>query len=427
MKKINIDNLKLDLYTETLDNGLEIYIIPKNNCNNIYATFSTKYGSNQDEFVPINSKKMKKFPLGIAHFLEHKMFEQIDGTDPFEFYSERGADANANTSNYKTTYLFSGPEFFKENINYLINYVQSPYFTDQNVEKEKGIIIQEIKMYQDDPYTVLYEQAIYNSFIKHPIKIPVIGTVESIKKITKDDLYECYNTFYNPSNMFIVVTGNVEPLEVIEIIKENQKEKQFKKTDKIKLKKYDEPDNVEKTSETLKMDITTPKLALNYKINYDKLGLNLRDALSYLSLIFDINIGSTSLINEKLRNENIITSNIEFTFLYTDKHILVTIIGETDNVESLLSQLENQVNNLEITEEEFKRKKNNIASSYIFMSDNIFSMNEKVMNNIIKYNKVNIDDVTYTKELDFDKANEITKKLDLSNKSVLIINPKESK
>lgn len=426
MKKINIEKLKLDLYTETLDNGMEIYIIPKNNCNNIYATFSTKYGSNQDEFVPINSKKMKKFPLGIAHFLEHKMFEQIDGTDPFEFYSERGADANANTSNYKTTYLFSGPEFFKENINYLIDYVQSPYFTEQNVEKEKGIIIQEIKMYQDDPYTVLYEQAIYNSFIKHPIKIPVIGTIESIKKITKDDLYECYNTFYNPSNMFVVVTGNVDPLEVIEIIKENQKEKEFKKIDKIKLKKYDEPDNVEKEREIIKMDITTPKLALNYKINYEKLGLNLRDALSYLSLIFDINIGTTSLINEKLRNENIITSNIEFTFLYTDKHILITVIGETENIEALSSKLEHQIKNLEITEEEFKRKKNNIASSYIFMSDNIFSMNEKVMNNIIKYNKVNIDDVTYTKELDFDKANNIIKELDLSNKSILIINPKES-
>lgn len=426
MKKINIEKLKLDLYTETIDNGLEIYIIPKKDCNNIYATFSTKYGSNQDEFVPINSKKMKKFPLGIAHFLEHKMFEQIDGTDPFEFYSERGSDANANTSNYKTTYLFSGPEFFKENINYLIDYVQSPYFTDQNVEKEKGIIIQEIKMYQDDPYTVLYEQAIYNSFIKHPIKIPVIGTIESIKKITKDDLYECYNTFYNPSNMFVVVTGNVDPLEVIEIIKENQKEKEFKKLDKIKLKKYDEPDNVEKVSEIIKMDITTPKLALNYKVNYEKLGLNLRDALSYLSLIFDINIGTTSLINEKLRNENIITSNIEFTFLYTDKHILITVIGETDNIEALSSKLEHQIKNLEITEEEFKRKKNNIASSYIFMSDNIFSMNEKVMNNIIKYNKVNIDDVTYTKELDFDKANNIIKELDLSNKSILIINPKKS-
>ena len=227
MKRINIKELKLDLYTEKLDNGLEIYIIPKK-CNNIYTTFSTKYGSNQDEFVPINSKKMKKYPLGIAHFLEHKMFEQEDGTDPFEYYSERGADANANTSNYKTTYLFSGPEFFDENINYLIDYVQSPYFTDENVEKEKGIIIQEIKMYQDDPYSVLFEKSVYNSFIKHPIKIPVIGTIESVKKITKKDLYECYNTFYNPGNMFIVVTGNIDPKQTIELIKENQSKKEFK-------------------------------------------------------------------------------------------------------------------------------------------------------------------------------------------------------
>ena len=151
MKKTNIDKLKLELYQEKLDNGLEVYIIPKKNCNNIYVTFSTKYGSNIDEFVPIKSKKMKKYPLGIAHFLEHKMFEMEDGTDPFELYSNNGADANANTSNYKTTYLFSGPQYFKENLNYLLDYVQKPYFTDKNVEKEKGIIIQEIKMYQDDP------------------------------------------------------------------------------------------------------------------------------------------------------------------------------------------------------------------------------------------------------------------------------------
>lgn len=421
MEKTNIKELKLDLYTETLENGLEIYIIPKNNCNNIYTTFSTKYGSNQDEFIPITENKMKKYPLGIAHFLEHKMFEQIDGTDPFEFYSERGADANANTSNYKTTYLFSGPEFFEENINYLLNYVQSPYFTEANVEKEKGIIIQEIKMYQDDPYSVLYEKAIYNSFIKHPIKIPVIGTIESIKKITKEDLYECYNTFYNPSNMFVVITGNVDPEKTIEIIKKNQNEKEFKKIEDIKLKIYDEPDTTEKEKETIKMDITIPKLALNYKINYEKLGLNLRDALSYLSIIFDINIGTTSLLNEKLRNEKIITNNIEFTFLYTDKHILITVIGETEKMDSLIELLEEKINNLEIDEEEFNRKKNNIASSYIFMSDNIFSMNEKVMNNIIKYNKVNIDDVKYTKNLELKKAKNIINKLNLENKSIVII------
>lgn len=425
MKKTNIEKLKLEIYEEKLENGLEIYIIPKNNCNNIYATFSTRYGSNNDEFVPINRKKMQKFPLGIAHFLEHKMFENEDGSDPFELYSNNGADANANTSNYKTTYLFSGPECFKENLNYLLDYVQKPYFTDKNVEKEKGIIIQEIKMYQDDPYTVLYEKAIYNSFLNHPIKIPVIGDIENVKKITKEDLYECYNTFYNPKNMFVVVTGNVDPLETIEIIKTNQKEKQFDKQEKIKQKIYDEPDNVEKESEIIKMDINLSKLALSYKINYKDLKLDIRDALAYLSIIFDINIGTTSILNEKLKEENIITSNIDFTFIYTDKHILLTILGETDTIEKLSSQLENQINNLTITEEEFDRKKKNIASSYIFMSDNIFSMNEKIMNNIIKYNEIKTDDIKYTDSLSFEKANDLIKKLNLSNKNIVIIEPKE--
>jgi len=423
MKKTKIEKLKLEVYEETLDNGLEIYIIPKN-CNNIYATFSTKYGSNNDEFVPLNETKMKSFPLGIAHFLEHKMFEMEDGRDPFEIYSNNGADANANTSNYKTTYLFSGPEFFKENINFLLDYVQKPYFTDQNVEKEKGIIIQEIKMYQDDPYSVIYEKGIYNSFIKHPIKIPVIGDIENVKKITKEDLYACYNTFYNPGNMFIVVTGNVDPQEVVEIIKQNQKTKKFEKFKKIKQKEYDEPDKIEKATETIKMDINTPKLTINYKINYKKLNLDLREIQNYLSIITDINIGSTSILNEELKNNNIITSDIDFTFIYTDKHILLTILGETEKTELLSSKIEEKMNNLEITEEEFERKKLSTISSYIFMSDNIFSMNEKVMNNVIKYNEIKTDDIEYIKNLDFNNAKKLIEKLDLSNKCKVIIEPK---
>ena len=424
MKKTKIEKLKLEIYEEKLDNGLEIYIVPKNNCNNIYTTFSTKYGSNNDEFTPINEKKMKKFPLGIAHFLEHKMFEMSDGTDPFEIYSNNGADANANTSNYKTTYLFSGSDFFKENLTYLLDYVQTPYFTEQNVEKEKGIIEQEIKMYQDNPYSVLYEKALYNSFIKHPIKIPVIGDIKNIRKITKEDLYACYNTFYNPGNMFIVVTGNVDPLETIEIIKENQKNKKYDKLTEIKQKTYNEPDNIEKEKEIIKMDINLSKVALNYKINYKELNLDIRDALNYISMILDINFGATSLINEQLRETKVITSNLEYTLMYTDKHILITILGETDHIEKLLSQLENQINKLQITEEEFERKKINIISSYIFMSDNIFSLNEKIMSNIVKYNEIKTDNIEYTKELNFNKAKTIIKNLDLSNKSIVIIEPK---
>ena len=425
MKKTKIEKLKLEVYEEKLENGLEIYVIPKN-CNNIYATFSTRYGSNNDEFTPLNETKMKSFPLGIAHFLEHKMFEMEDGRDPFELYSNNGADANANTSNYKTTYLFSGPEFFKENINFLLDYVQKPYFTDENVEKEKGIIEQEIKMYQDDPYSVLYEKGIYNSFIKHPIKIPVIGDIKNIRKITKEDLSTCYNTFYNPGNMFIVVTGNVEPNEVVEIIKQNQKEKTFEEFKQIKQKKYDEPDNVEKEYETIKMDINIPKITINYKINYKDLNIDLREIQSYLSMIIDINIGSTSILNEELKNDKVIASNLDFTFMYTDKHILLTILGESEKIELLSSKIEDKMKNLEITEEEFERKKLNIISSYIFMSDNIFSMNEKIMNNIIKYNEIKTDDIDFTKKLDFNKANEIIKQLDLSNNCKVILEPKKS-
>ena len=187
MKITKLPKFDLDLYHEKLDNGLDIYVIPKNNCNNVYATFSTKFGSNNIEFIPIGDKNYIRVSDGIAHFLEHKLFEQEDGVDPFTFYSENGADANANTTQKKTTYLFSGINNTIENINYLLDYVQAPYFTNKNVDKEKGIITQEIKMYQDDPDTILYERILYNLFIEHPIKYPIIGTIDSINKITKEE------------------------------------------------------------------------------------------------------------------------------------------------------------------------------------------------------------------------------------------------
>ena len=143
-------------------------------------------------------------------------------------------------------------------------------------------------------------------------------------------------------------------------------------------------------------------------------------------MIIDINIGSTSILNEELKNDKVIASNLDFTFMYTDKHILLTILGESEKIELLSSKIEDKMKNLEITEEEFERKKLNIISSYIFMSDNIFSMNEKIMNNIIKYNEIKTDDIDFTKKLDFNKANEIIKQLDLSNNCKVILESKKS-
>src|SRR5574344_1595159 len=310
MKKQALNKLDLDLYSETLDNGLRVFVVPFPNINNIYATFTTNFGSKTVEFIPDGKKKMVKVPYGIAHFLEHKMFEQENGEDPFNFYSSRGSDANANTDNNKTTYLFSGTEFFEDNLNYLLDYVQSPYFTDENVNKEKGIIEQEMRMYKDNPYSVLYENMISNMFHKHPIRIPIIGTYKSIYSMTKEELYTCYNTFYKPSNMFIVVTGKV-----------NHSKKNLDNKYNTKIKTYDEPNTVVKDSDSVNMNVTLPKVGIGYKLNIKDINMPFKKIYNYISLFFDIKYDATSLLNEKLKNISIITDELYISSLEVDNFI----------------------------------------------------------------------------------------------------------
>lgn len=422
MNKLRLEKINMDLYHEKLQNGLDIYIIPKDNVNGIYTTLTVKFGSTIKEFVPIGKSKYKKVPLGVAHFLEHKLFEQKDGKEPFEFYSERGCDANANTSNYKTTYLFSGANSFEENLNYLLDYVQSPYFTDDNVKKEKGIIEQEIKMYEDDPYFKMYDGLIYNSFIKHPIKYPIAGTINDINSITKEDLYECYNTFYNPSNMFLVITGNVDPTETIDIIKINQGNKKFAKSESIKMKSYDEEDNVEKELEQINMDIEISKLGIAYKINCSSIDKNIFDVRAYMSMLFDLKFGPTSEISEILKQKNLITNDIDITIANTDKHILVCVMLETNNPNKTLEIINEKIENLNIKEQELERKKKIRKSGVIYRSDSIYSLNNKIISNIMNYGEVILDDYKKIEEINIKDMKRIIKSITLDNKTVYIIN-----
>lgn len=426
MKKNPIKNLDLDLFYEKLDNGLQILVIPKDTGNNIYATFSTNYGSNKIEFVPIGEKKMVKVPLGIAHFLEHKLFEQPNGVDPFSFYSERGSDANANTNQTKTTYLFSGPSFLEENLNYLLDYVQEPYFTDKNVDKEKGIITQEIKMYQDDPDNVLYESIIYNTFQNDPMKYPIIGTIKSINSITKENLYTCYNTFYHPSNMFVVVTGNVKPEEVIEIIKQNQAKKKFAKPQKIKLKAYDEPEEVANKEQTVELNVSIPKCAVGYKIKINNPD-NLYQTLLYISILFDMKLGATSKFVKDLTDEEIINTNLILDYVHTQDYILFFVVGESKQPSILLEKIQKEMNKLKLEEREFNRKRKTLISSLIYMSDNIFQLNESIMSDMIRYGKYNTNKYEDIKNLNFNDFEKFVKSLNLKNITTFIVNPKTEK
>ena len=419
MNKNKLKQFDLDLYSEVLDNGLLINIVPKKNVNNIYVTFSTKYGSIHDEFIPIDSTGYYKVPMGVAHFLEHKVFEQEDGIDPFSIFLSNGADSNANTSNYKTTYLFSGPSYFEENLNFLLDFVQNPYFTDENVEKEKGIIEQELKMLNDKPYWYIYEKSLANSFIEHPIKYPVGGTINTIRKITKEDLYRCYNSFYHPANMFITITGNVEPEEVIRIIKNNQSKKSFDKFKEIKIKNYVEPDKVLKKYEEINFDVILPKVSISYKINILNYDINMLKI--YLDIYFAILLDSTSVLDEELREKNLTSSGLYFEKVYTDKHLLYTIDFESDKYQEVIDRIVSIIGKKRITEEELNRKKKSIKSSFIYTSDNIYAINSKINSDIITYGNVILNDFDIVDSLNIEEMNDIIDNLCFENTSIIVL------
>ena len=205
MNKIDNNQIKESAYIEKLENGLKVIIIPKKNTNKKYIIWGTHFGSIDNRFIMPETNEEVFIPDGVAHFLEHKMFEQPDGTNSLDTLMALGMEANAYTTNDHTAYLFECSQDFYKGLDELMDYVQNPYFTDENVEKEKGIIGQEINMYDDDPGFQVYLNAMKCMYKNNPVNLDIAGTVESISKITPDVLYKCYNTFYNLGNMTMVV------------------------------------------------------------------------------------------------------------------------------------------------------------------------------------------------------------------------------
>jgi len=202
------------LYTTTLPNGLTIFVVPKRGFHKSYAFFAADYGGADRRFRLAG--KWNDTPEGVAHFLEHKMFDTEDG-NALEILAANGASPNAYTSNDVTAYHFECIEKFSENLKTLLSFVSIPFFTPDSVEKEQGIIAQEICMVEDDPYYCLYYGLMKSLFRHNPIRDSVAGTVESISKITSDTLYDCHRVFYNPSNMALCVVGDVDPMEIADI------------------------------------------------------------------------------------------------------------------------------------------------------------------------------------------------------------------
>lgn len=314
MEKKYYEQLNETLYSETFANGLSVTLLPKNEFHKTYGLFTTKYGSIDNQFTPLGQEERVKVPDGIAHFLEHKLFEKEDG-DVFQVFGKQGASANAFTSFTRTSYLFSSTSNVLQNMTTLLDFVQDPYFTDETVEKEKGIIAQEIQMYEDEPDWRLFFGILGNLYPKHPLHIDIAGTVESIGEISAEVLYQCYQTFYHPSNMNVFVVGKMDPEEMMGWIRDNQKKKTFAEAKEIR-RYFPE----EKIADIIPFD------SINMEVNRAKSIIGIKGtgtvpaeeaALVYktkMDILLNLLFGPTSDNYLRLYNEGVIDDSFSYDF-----------------------------------------------------------------------------------------------------------------
>ena len=426
MNKINISKLDELIYEETLDNGLKIFVCKTPNFNKKLAFFQTRYGSLDNEFIPINGKKVKKYPLGIAHFLEHKLFESEDNIDYFKLFQENGAYLNAATSYDKTYYFFSCSDNFYDNLTNLIEMVQTPYFADENVEKEKGIIGQEIDMYSNDPNQVLYDKLYYNAFVNDPMKYDIAGTKKDIKEITKEDLYECYNTFYHPSNMFLTIVGDVDVKKTIKLIKEIEDNKKYDKPKEIIKSEIDEPKEVLKKEEQIYHNVYATKVGYAYKIILDK--INEEEDIKrifYIKTFLKTIFGSLSGFTEDLIKEKVVKSYFEYYPNISDNYFLITFAADALNEEELKRRIDEKLSCFDNLEEGFRLYKKSALANYVKAFESPYAICSFIKNNYNKYKKVITNYYEIYNELDFDDYVNYIKKIDFTSQTKVIVKKKE--
>ncbi|QDP40243.1 EF-P 5-aminopentanol modification-associated protein YfmH [Radiobacillus deserti] len=390
MHKTTYDQIKETIYSEKLANGLQVFLLPKPEMAKTYGIFSTNYGSIDQTFVPLGKEEMITVPDGIAHFLEHKLFEKED-RDVFQDFTKQGASANAYTSFTKTAYLFSATSNIEKNVETLLNFVQEPYFSEKSVEKEKGIIGQEITMYDDQPDWRSFFGTIQSLYHHHPVQIDIAGTIDSISNITKEDLYTCYETFYHPSNMTFFVAGNFEPESMMAFIKDNQAEKSFTDQAPVQRSFPEEPNTVAKEKQVIEMPVSVSKclVGLKEKMNY-------KDADEFLTadllseMLLDHYFSKSGAYYQELYDLDLIDNSFQFE-TNLEKNFGFSIIGgntkKPDLLGDKLKEMLLAMKDKPLTEKEFNiMKRKQIGHFFRAMNSLEFTSNQ-----FIHYHLLGID------------------------------------
>ena len=406
MKIIENSKVKEKLYVDKLSNGLTVMCIPKSGVQKKFIIWGTHYGSNDNKFIVPGEDKITEVPKGVAHFLEHKMFEQENGKNSLDVLTSLGVSANAYTTNDHTAYLYECTDKFYEALDEFMDYVQHPYFTDENVEKEKGIIGQEIRMYDDYPEWKVYLNALEAMYYTHPVKLDITGTIETISNIDKEILYKCYNTFYNPGNMCMVICGDFKPEEIIKEIKNRL----IEKTSNGEIKRiYEaEEEKIVKNRVEENMDVSMPLFTIGIK---DKINTSKEKVKRHIAIqiILNLLIGESSNLYDRLYKEGLVFSIPSIDYEFSDNYGHVLITGSSNDPDKLLDEVKIEIRKFienGIEKSDFDRIKKMIYGEYvkeyndisdiarIFLSDFMKGINS--FDYIEEIETVNID---YTKQI----------------------------
>ena len=362
-----IENLKVKekAYIEKLKNGLTIIIVPKAGIRKKYVIFGTHYGSNDSKFIVPGENEITEVPKGVAHFLEHKMFEQENGRNSLDVLSSLGVNANAYTTNTHTAFLYECTDNFYEALDEFMDYVQHPYFTDENVEKEKGIIGQEIMMYDDYPEWKVYLNALEAMYHNNPVKLDITGTIETISHIDKEILYKCYNTFYNPSNMCLVVCGDFVPEEILKEIEKRLINKN--PSGEIKRIYEEEDESIVKPNIEVKMDVSIPLFTMGIKCKPANQTQKVKKDIA-ISILLNMIIGESSTLYQDLYKSGILLNSPSYEFDFTNEYAHILISGSSRNPQEFYNKLNEEIKNLKtngLDKENFERIKKKLYGEYI--------------------------------------------------------------
>ncbi len=351
-KTVRNELLNEEYYEIDHETGLKIFVMEKPDYSGAYAIFGTKYGSVDTCFKLTTEEEYTRVPEGIAHFLEHKLFESEE-LDAFERFAQTGANANAYTSFDRTCYLFQCSGNFEKNLEILLDFVKAPYFTEETVQKEQGIIGQEIKMYQDSPDWQVLFNLLRGLYHNNPVRIDIAGTVESIAQINADLLYSCYNTFYNLSNMALAVVGNVKKETVIEIV-----EKTIRKEAPVAFRQIipEEPENISSDYIEENMGVDMPKFALGFKDSLDGDVPSAKKAL-LVNIALDVIAGKVSPLYSELIEKGLINSSFGKEYFTGRGFAAPMFIGESAKPEEVRSAIINKIEEIKaqgISQEDFE-------------------------------------------------------------------------